>query len=278
MKQFQKDILESNIDVIISHLVGLLSSQKVNAKSMKYVNLEQAYVTVTDFLQAQYFVSHIIRRGITQNMNETGRLSALNELTKIVPTFANNQYALVCLLREISVLCTKLGEVAVEKRDVVLESALLCLKQPHDYVRFLGALCVRSLAESIPTQTTFLVSALLNLVQMSHAELATIDSTETSKIRQYANALHGYATALGSLISTNLKEDLSVNHMLCSAALDTAKLLLSSKNITDPYVIMRRQEACWVIVSSTMFLSEHWISINLERIMDLWDVVLGPKV
>src|SRR5690554_6089855 len=54
-------------------------------------------------------------------------------------------------------------------------------------------------------------------------------------------------------------------------------MVFKYKSIINVPVIMRRQEACWVIVSATMSLSEHWINLNLEKIMDLWDIVLGPK-
>lgn len=270
LTNFKENVIDEHLDLTINHLVGILSNPKL-------------YVTSSDVLQAQYYIGKIIRYGITDNVSENEKLNILSVLCGIVSTHINNEYALVCILKEIGYLCKELGEVVSQKREAVLEAILMCLKHKLDYVRYAASICIRSLSESIPTQITTLVNAMLGLVQMDHAELAVpTNENETEYISKYATSLHGHATALGALISTTLKYDLSLQYHLCSAALDTSELLLNtSSNITTstlhPYVMMRRQEACWVIISSIMSLSEDWVKLHLDKIFDCWDRAMGPK-
>lgn len=159
LKQCSLQALHQNMDVLISHLIGLLSNVK-------------NYVTANDLQQAMFYVGNMIRMGIAYHMDESGRISALKELSKIVNHFTDNEYALVCILREIAVLCKLTGETVITQRDMVLDTVLLCLRHSSEYVRFVGCMVLRALSESIPSQTMSLVNAMLNMVQMDLAELA----------------------------------------------------------------------------------------------------------
>jgi hypothetical protein len=94
---------------------------------------------------------------------------------------------------------------------------------------------------------------------------------------KFANSLHGHSNALASLIRASARFPLSVSHMLCSAALDTASLLglASASTAHSSYVSMRRQEACWVLLSSVLTLNDYWVKMNLEKIVELWDQCMG---
>jgi hypothetical protein len=113
------------------------------------------------------------------------------------------------------------------------------------------------------------------MVQMDHAELAMQENEKMGQ--KFANSLHGHSNALASLIAASSRYSLSVSHLLCSAVLDTASLLghASASTAHSSYVSMRRQEACWVLLSSVLALNDYWVKMNLEKIVELWDQCMG---
>jgi len=263
LSQCSNETIEENIELIVSNLIGLLGNVK-------------AYVTSSDLLQAQMYVGQMLRMGIVNRLDESGRMTTLRELIRILERYSSNQYAMMCLIREIAALINVLGEIVEIIRDQVLEAILICLRHSSDYVRYAGALCTRTLAAAIPTHTTSLISALMNMVQMDHAELAMC--TNPQEQHQFANSLHGHSNSLAALIFISTRHDLAVSHVLCSAVLDTAVLLGQHNATMSSYVNMRRQEARWILVCAILSLSDHWVKINLEKIIDLWDQSMGAKV
>ena len=111
--------------------------------------------------------------GLTFHLNEYGREAVLKELIKNIQRYMNNDIALIALLREIAVLCRVLGEAVITFREDIMEALMLCLKHSNEYVRFVGALCIRALAESIPQHTQTLLATLVNMVQITHGESST---------------------------------------------------------------------------------------------------------
>ncbi len=263
LTQCSNETIESNIELIVSNLIGLLGNVK-------------AYVTSSDLLQAQMYVGQMLRMGIVNRLDESGRMGTLRELIRILERYSSNQYAMMCLIREIAALVNVLGEVVETIRDQILESILICLRHSSDYVRYAGALCTRTLAAAIPTHTTSLISALMNMVQMDHAELSMCSNAQQQI--QFANSLHGHSNSLAALIFISARHDLAVSHVLCSAVLDTALLLGQQNTTMSHYVNMRRQEARWILVCAILSLSDHWVKINLEKIIELWDESMGAKV
>lgn len=263
LSQCTNEMLEANIEIILSNLIGLLGNVK-------------AYITSSDLLQAQMYVGQMLRMGIVNRLDQSGRMAALRELIRILERYSSNQYAMMCIIREIAALINVLGEVVEVIRDQVLDAILVCLRHASDYVRYAGALCTRTLAAAIPTHTTSLISALMNMVQMDHAELAMC--TNIQEQQQFANSLHGHSNSLAALIFISARHDLAISHVLCSAVLDTAILLGQQSTTTSNYVAMRRQEARWILVCAILSLSDYWVKIHIEKIIDLWDQSMGTKV
>lgn len=228
-------------------------------------------------MHAQYCIGNIIRVGLTFDLNEILRETVLKEMCKIMDRYMASEHAIVCLLREIAILCRVLGEAVIPFSNTVLDAVLLSVKHPSEYVRYVGSMALRALAESVPDQTQQMLAALVTTVQISHAEATTIKDPQML-IRE-ANSLHGNTCALSALISAISKYPMAVSHSLCSVALDTATLLYSSGTTsnTDAYVIMRRRDACWTLISAVLSLNEYWVKMNLEKIMDLWDLAMGTS-
>lgn len=40
---------------------------------------------------------------------------------------------------------------------------------------------------------------------------------------------------------------------------------------------MRRDEACWTLVSAVLSLNDTWLKNTMDKILDLWDNALGTK-
>jgi hypothetical protein len=112
-------------------------------------------------------------------------------LTKILERYTGSEHALVCLLREIAILCRVLGEAVSSLNNNVLDAVLICLRHSNEYVRYVGALTLRALAEAIPDNTQTLLAALVNMVQISHAEAITIkDPQLLIKVRKFSLKLN----------------------------------------------------------------------------------------
>jgi hypothetical protein len=239
------------------------------------------YLTGKEVLHAQYLIGKIIRFGISFHFNEIGKLNLMLNLCSVISLNFNNEFSLTCILKEISLLAKELGEIVFSKKDYILECVLSCLKHKHEHVQYSSTLAIRSMAESLPFQTSNLIGALLGLVQIDYAELQM--STDKNYLEKYSKSLFGHSIALSSLISTSLEQEFSESNDLSSACLDTALLILSStsslKSLTDfPFVMMKKLESCWIIISSLMSLSEDWINIHIEKIFDSWDKMFNSKV
>ena len=262
-----EDVLITNMDTIIRNLTGLISISSNN-------------VTTNDKKYAQTFVTKMISVGLIDRLTEAGRLSLLSNLIQLVVnnTVLTNESCFMTVLYCIGKLCRVLGECVAKQRDAILDAILYSLKYPSESIRYVGALTIKQLMEALPSHSTGLISALMNMVQIDHAELATA-SKRDENIKSYANSLHGHSCALAALITVSAKHSLTISHALCSAVLDTACLLgkAAHKDIDDLYVSMKRQESCWILVCSILSLNDYWVKNNLEKILELWDETMSGK-
>ncbi|KAL9653505.1 hypothetical protein ABK040_002138 [Willaertia magna] len=260
-------VLIRNMDTIVRNLVGLISISSSN-------------VTSSDKRIAQTYVTKMISVGLIDRLTEAGRMELLTNLVQLVikNIVVSNENCFMTVLYCIGKLCKVLGECIAKYRDSILDAILYSLKHSVESVRYVGTLAIKQLMEALPSHSIGLISALMNMVQIDHAELATA-SKKDENIKSFANSLHGHSSALAALITVSAKHSLTISHSLCSAVLDTACLLgkAARKDNDDLYVSMKRQEACWMLVCSVLSLNDYWVKHNLEKILELWDETLSGK-
>ncbi|KAG2375285.1 hypothetical protein C9374_009908 [Naegleria lovaniensis] len=262
-----EDVIISNMDTIVKNLTGLISISSNN-------------ITNYDKKFAQTYVTKMLSIGLIDRLTEAGRIALLNNLVQLVinNTVVPNDSCFTTVLYCIGKLCKVLGESVAKYRDSILDAILQSLKYPIESVRYIGALTIKQLMEALPSHSTGLISALMNMVQIDHAELATA-SKRDENIKSYANSLHGHSCALAALIMVSAKHSLTISHALCSAVLDTASLLgkAAHKSADDLYVSTKRQESCWILVCAILSLNDYWVKNNLEKILELWDDTMSGK-
>lgn len=252
-------IIVSNLHNFWSQIGTLMTSTKLSSKEKNQ-------------LEIQYFLGSIIRIGITQRLSENGQQISLIELTHLIQSQNLRDFALVCALKELALLCKYLGEKIIQFKQNLLDTLFSCLRNRSYYIRVSASFCMRVIAESISDQSSSIVSALLNMVQMTIAEMAA-DSYQNQE--RYVSSLHGHSLALSAVISVSSTNPISISYDLCSASLDTATLMFSiHKNMSENVKTMRKS-SCWMLISSLMFLDDFWIEINFEKVLDLWHVELG---
>eukprot|EP01080_Neovahlkampfia_damariscottae_P008859 gene8859-808_t len=307
LKKFEQNIIELNLDLTISHLFGLLSNPKIYSSNNIVGSLGSSLSGVgvgvgnggvgvgntlsgtlndNSILHMEHLIGNIIRFGISNKFNENGKLNLISILCSMINIHFNNEYSLNCILKEISNLIKELNEIIILKKDIILESILNCLKHKNESIQFSATLTIRCLSESLPFQTSNLISALLGLVQIDYAELTMELQMNKDKHyihEKYSKTLFGHSIALSSLISTSLEIEYSESNNLNSACLDTAILILSStnslKNIESyPFIIMKKLESSFILISSLMSLSEDWIKLHIEKIFDSWDKIFNSKL
>ncbi|EFC40657.1 hypothetical protein NAEGRDRAFT_59012 [Naegleria gruberi] len=262
-----EEVIINNMDTIVRNLTGLISISSNN-------------ITNNDKKYAQTYVTKMISIGLIDRLTEAGRLSLLSNLVQLVVghTVLSNESCFTTVLYCIGKLCRVLGECVSKQRDSILDAILCSLKYPSENVRYVGALTIKQLMEALPSHSTGLISALMNMVQIDHGELATA-SKRDENIKNYANSLHGHSCALAALITVSAKHSLTISHSLCSAVLDTACLLgkAAHRDIDDIYVSMKRQESCWILICSVLSLNDYWVKNNLEKILELWNETMSGK-
>eukprot|EP00742_Colponemidia_sp_Colp-10_P008019 GILJ01008652.1.p1 GENE.GILJ01008652.1~~GILJ01008652.1.p1 ORF type:complete len:2092 (-),score=402.65 GILJ01008652.1:70-6057(-) len=273
----------SPMQTVIRTLLELLANPRIFATA----NNQSADVEELFFIRQT--VSWTLRN-VLDLYNESQQVACVQELANWLGKTGTNDHQLICCLHSLSFLFLRLGEGLVVIPEQILSEPILALlnrvpapgpssRDPilNTSVEALAtwiAWSLRCLARSLPSHLLHLLSVLLNMTTIDHAELAT--AKPNTNVVPYLEALLAHSQSLASLVTVISESRRGVPHDITSAVLTTAKSLITQTG-GSPAVACIRKECGWRLMEAMLVMGTEWAGSRLTTLFALWKQVLGKK-
>ncbi|XP_024982998.1 protein SWEETIE isoform X2 [Cynara cardunculus var. scolymus] len=217
------------------------------------------------FLQACVF--YILRVGVIDQMTEPTQRVFLVNLGKQIQSPDASPSMQIAALRTLSYALKTLGEVPVEFKEVLDDTAVAALSNSSPLVRAESALTLRALAEIDPTCVGGLVNYGITTLKALR-ENVSFEKGDNLKIE--LDSLSGQATVLAALASVSPKLPLGYPARLPRTMLDVARKMLTEAS-RNPVVATVEKEAGWLLLSSLLSsMPKEEMEDQVFDILSLW--------
>lgn len=139
--------------------------------------------------------ARVIREGISELSNESTQISILHEINQLceqgLATMDGNQ--LQVLLVELSHLLAALGEATRSAMEDLVPTLEKCLRHADQGVRHEAAVACSAIASVFPTLGRKLIQSNINTIQIEHAELMALASTQKTAVKQESQTVGRFA-------------------------------------------------------------------------------------
>ncbi|KAL4570973.1 hypothetical protein LXL04_017722 [Taraxacum kok-saghyz] len=251
---------------------------------LKYMHpdseLQNYLVQIMDMLRAASVVDaqslacvfYILRVGVIDQMTEPTQRVFLVNLGKQLQSPDANPSMKIAALRTLSYTLKTLGEVPVEFKEVLDDTAVAALSNSSPLVRSESALTLRALAEIDPT----CVGGLVNYgVTTLKALRENVSFGKGSNLKVELDSLSGQATVLAALASVSPKLPLGYPARLPRTLLDVARKMLTEAS-RNPVVATVEKEAGWLLLSSLLSsMPKEEMEDQVFDILSLWTDVFS---
>ncbi|KAI3768087.1 hypothetical protein L2E82_18519 [Cichorium intybus] len=227
--------------------------------------------TVVD-AQSLACVVYILRVGVIDQMTEpTQRVFLVNLGKQLQPPDASPSMK-IAALRTLSYTLKTLGEVPVEFKEVLDDTAVAALSNSSPLVRSESALTLRALAEIDPP----CVGGLVNYgVTTLKALRENVSFGKGNNLKIELDSLSGQATVLAALASVSPKLPLGYPARLPRTMLDVARKMLTEAS-RNPVVATVEKEAGWLLLSSLLSsMPKEEMEDQVFDILSLWTDVFS---
>ncbi|KAL9993657.1 putative armadillo-like helical, protein SWEETIE [Helianthus debilis subsp. tardiflorus] len=251
----------------------------LQAIRLKYMHpdseLQNYLVQIMDMLRTDSSVDahslacvvYILRVGVIDQMTEPTQRVFLVNLGKQLQSNDSSPSMKIAALRTLSYALKTLGEVPVEFKEVLDDTAVAALSNPSPLVRAESALTLRALAEIDP----ICVGGLVNYgVTTLKALRENVSFEKGNNLMLELDSLSGQATVLAALASVSPKLPLGYPARLPRTMLDVARQMLTEAN-RNPVVATVEKEAGWLLLSSLLSsMPKEEMEDQVFDILSLW--------
>ncbi|PWA87585.1 HEAT repeat-containing protein [Artemisia annua] len=256
----------------------------LQAMHLKYMHpdseLQNFLVQIMDMLRADSSVDaqslacvyYILRVGVIDQMTEPTQRVFLVNLGKQLQSPDASPSMKIAALRTLSYALKTLGEVPLEFKEVLDDTAVAALSNSSPLVRAESALTLRSLAEIDPT----CVGGLVNYgVTTLKALRENVSFEKGNNLMLELDSLSGQATVLAALASVSPKLPLGYPARLPRTMLDVARKMLTETS-RNPVVATVEKEAGWLLLSSLLSsMPKEEMEDQVFDILSLWTDVFS---
>ncbi|KAI3726462.1 hypothetical protein L1987_66259 [Smallanthus sonchifolius] len=256
----------------------------LQAIRLKYMHpdseLQNFLVQIMDMLrtdssvdaQSLACVLYILRVGVIDQMTEPTQRVFLVNLGKQLQSPDASPSMKIAALRTLSYALKTLGEVPLEFREVLDDTAVSALSNSSPLVRAESALTLRALAEIDPTCVGGLVNYGVTTLKALR-ENVSFEKGDNLKIE--LDSLSGQATVLAALASVSPKLPLGYPARLPRTMLDVARKMLTEAS-RNPVVATVEKEAGWLLLSSLLSsMPKEEMEDQVFDILSLWTDVFS---
>ncbi|KAL8250875.1 hypothetical protein R6Q59_034568 [Mikania micrantha] len=251
----------------------------LQAIRLKYMHpdseLQNYLVQIMDMLctdssvdaQSLACVIYILRVGVIDQMTEPTQRVFLVNLGKQLQSPDASPSVKIAALRTLSYALKTLGEVPLEFKEVLDDTAVAALCNSSPLVRAESALTLRALAEIDPT----CVGGLVNYgVTTLKALRENVSFEKGNNLMLELDSLSGQATVLAALASVSPKLPLGYPARLPRTMLDVARKMLTEAS-RYPVVATVEKEAGWLLLSSLLSsMPKEEMEDQVFDILSLW--------
>ncbi|GKD05440.1 protein SWEETIE isoform X1, partial [Tanacetum coccineum] len=256
----------------------------LQAVHFKYMHpdseLQDFLVQIMDMLRADSSVDaqslacvyYILRVGVIDQMSEPTQRVFLVNLGKQLQSPDASPSMKIAALRTLSYALKTLGEVPLEFKEVLDDTAVAALSNSSPLVRAESALTLRTLAEIDPT----CVGGLVNYgVTTLKALRENVSFEKGNNLMLELDSLSGQATVLAALASVSPKLPLGYPARLPRTMLDVARKMLTEAS-RNPVVATVEKEAGWLLLSSLLSsMPKEEMEDQVFDILSLWTDVFS---
>lgn len=237
--------------------------------------LQNFLVQIMDMLRADSSVDaqslacvfYILRVGVIDQMTEPTQRVFLVNLGKQIQSPDASPSMQIAALRTLSYALRTLGEVPLEFKEVLDDTAVAALSNSSPLVRAESALTLRALAEIDPTCVGGLVNYGITTLKALR-ENVSFEKGDNLKIE--LDSLSGQATVLAALASVSPKLPLGYPARLPRTMLDVARKMLTEAS-PNPVVATVEKEAGWLLLSSLLSsMPKEEMEDQVFDILSLW--------
>ncbi|KAL7606152.1 hypothetical protein Lser_V15G19771 [Lactuca serriola] len=252
---------------------------------LKYMHpdseLQNYLVQIMDMIRAESVVDaqslacvfYILRVGVIDQMTEPTQRVFLVNLGKQLQSPDASPSMKIAALRTLSYTLKTLGEVPVEFKEVLDDTAVAALSNSSPLVRSESALTLRALAEIDPTCVGGLVNYGITTLK---ALRENVSFGKGNNLKVELDSLSGQATVLAALASVSPKLPLGYPARLPRTMLDVARKMLTEAS-RNTVVATVEKEAGWLLLSSLLSsMPKEEMEDQVFDILSLWaDVFSG---
>ncbi|KAK1433251.1 hypothetical protein QVD17_10160 [Tagetes erecta] len=256
----------------------------LQAIRLKYMHpdseLQNFLVQIMDMLRTDSSVDahslacvvYILRVGVIDQMTEPTQRVFLVNLGKQLLSPDASPSMKIAALRTLSYALKTLGEVPLEFKEVLDDTAVAALSNSSPLVRAESALTLRALAEIDPT----CVGGLVNYgVTTLKALRENVSFEKGNNLKLELDSLSGQATVLAALASVSPKLPLGYPARLPRTMLDVARKMLTEAS-RNPVVATVEKEAGWLLLSSLLSsMPKEEMEDQVFDILSLWTDVFS---
>ncbi|XP_076960722.1 protein SWEETIE-like [Bidens hawaiensis] len=256
----------------------------LQAIRLKYMHpdteLQNYLVQIMDMLrtdssvdaQSLACVVYILRVGVIDQMTEPTQRVFLVNIGKQLQSQDASPSMKIAALRTLSYALKTLGEVPVEFKEVLDDTAVAALSNSSPLVRAESALTLRALAEIDPTCVGGLVNYGVTTLKALRENVAF---EKGPNLRIELDSLSGQATVLAALASVSPKLPLGYPARLPRTMLDVARKMLTEAS-RSPVVATVEKEAGWLLLSSLLSsMPKEEMEDQVFDILSLWTDVFS---
>ncbi|KAJ9561951.1 hypothetical protein OSB04_007111 [Centaurea solstitialis] len=237
--------------------------------------LQNFLVQIMDMLRADSSVDaqslacvfYILRVGVIDQMTEPTQRVFLVNLGKQIQSPDASPSMQIAALRTLSYALRTLGEVPLEFKGVLDDTAVAALSNSSPLVRAESALTLRALAEIDPTCVGGLVNYGITTLKALR-ENVSFEKGDNLKIE--LDSLSGQATVLAALASVSPRLPLGYPARLPRTMFDVARKMLTEAS-QNPVVATVEKEAGWLLLSSLLSsMPKEEMEDQVFDILSLW--------
>eukprot|EP01114_Cavostelium_apophysatum_P010616 TRINITY_DN2455_c0_g1_i2.p1 TRINITY_DN2455_c0_g1~~TRINITY_DN2455_c0_g1_i2.p1 ORF type:complete len:1928 (-),score=479.76 TRINITY_DN2455_c0_g1_i2:118-5901(-) len=274
LQELKSQFVESNMDAIISNILGLLQSSVMQNKGHE------------DNLHCVECVCYILRYGLTETLGESGQQSMVKVMNVLLQrkVCLENEFMVVAVLREMGNVLLVLGEGASYIREPFCNDSLPnLLMHPSLSVRLTSGGCLRCLGQAIPGHVAFLLENFTKKIQQELRSIteAVSKPVPPEKLRQHVLHIEGYSNAVSALLAAAPLSALGIPGRVTNFAFETAAALLRIVT-NDTTAMVIASQSGWSMIGALMKIGPEFVEPKLKNLFSLWRSDLSfseaPKV